>query len=67
MLERLLEFGELCRKNGLRVSTAEVLDVVRATEVVGLEDPGVLRGALEATLVKRRADEDVFEIGRAHV
>jgi uncharacterized protein with von Willebrand factor type A (vWA) domain len=61
MLDRLLEFTQLCRKNGLRVSTAEVLDVVHATRAVGLDDPEVLRGALEATLVKRRADEDVFD------
>ena len=54
--DNLLEFGELCRKNGLRVSTAEMLDTIRATELVGLDDPELLRGALEATLVKRRAD-----------
>src|SRR5437763_14856356 len=61
MLDKLLEFGELCRKNGLRVSTAEMLDTVTATELVGFEDPEVLRGALEATLVKRRADADIFD------
>ena len=61
MLDRLLEFGELCRKNGLRVSTAEMLDGVAATELVGVDDPELLRGALEATLVKRRADADIFD------
>ncbi len=61
MLPRLLEFTQLCRRNGLRVSTAEVLDAVRATEAVGLDDPEVLRGALEATLVKKRSDADVFD------
>jgi len=61
VLERLLEFGELCRKNGLRVSTAEVLDTVAATELVGIDDPELLRGALETTLVKRRADADIFD------
>ena len=61
MLDRLLEFGALCRNNGMRVSTAEMLDVVRAAELVGLDDGELLRGALEATLVKRRADADVFD------
>jgi uncharacterized protein with von Willebrand factor type A (vWA) domain len=61
MLEKLLEFGTLCRKNGLRVSTAEVLDMVTATQLCGVADPDVLRGALEATLVKRRADAELFD------
>jgi uncharacterized protein with von Willebrand factor type A (vWA) domain len=60
MLDRLLEFTQLCRNNGLRVSTAEVLDAVRAVETVGIDDPEVLRGALEASLVKRSADEEIF-------
>jgi uncharacterized protein with von Willebrand factor type A (vWA) domain len=61
VLDKLLEFGELCRKNGLRVSTAEVLDCVNAAELVGVDEPEILRGALEATLVKRRADADIFD------
>jgi uncharacterized protein with von Willebrand factor type A (vWA) domain len=61
VLARLLEFSQLCRQNGLRVSTAEVLDAVRATTIAGLDDGEVLRGALEATLVKRRADADIFD------
>jgi uncharacterized protein with von Willebrand factor type A (vWA) domain len=61
MLDRLLEFGALCRDNGLRLSTAEMLDAVAATEIVGVADADLLRGALEATLVKRRADADIFD------
>jgi uncharacterized protein with von Willebrand factor type A (vWA) domain len=61
VLPRLLEFTQLCRKNGLRVSTAEVLDAVRAAQTVGLEDPEHLRGALEATLVKKKSDVDIFD------
>lgn len=61
MIDRLLEFSRLCRANGLRVSTAEVLDSVTAARLVGLDDPAALRGALEATLVKRQADADVFD------
>jgi uncharacterized protein with von Willebrand factor type A (vWA) domain len=60
LLEKMLEFLRLCRKNGVRVSTAEALDAVRAVEIVGLEDPHALRGALMATLCKRTADEESF-------
>ncbi len=61
MLPRLLEFTQLCRKNGLRVSTAEVLDAVRAAETIGLDEPEELRGALEATLVKKKSDAEIFD------
>ena len=60
MLDRLLEFVHLCRQNGLRVSTAEVLDLVRAVELTGIGEPETLKGALQATVVKRAADEDTF-------
>src|SRR5579883_808850 len=61
MLERLLEFVALLRKNGVRVSTAEVLDALRAAELVGLAEPAALRGALGATLLKRASDAAVFD------
>jgi uncharacterized protein with von Willebrand factor type A (vWA) domain len=61
MLDRLLEFGTLCRKNGIRVSTAELLDSVRAVELTGLEDGEVLRATLQATLVKKKSDEQIFD------
>ena len=60
MIERLLGFAELLRKNGLRVSTGEVLDGTRAAVAVGLADPETLRSALLATLVKRQGDEATF-------
>jgi uncharacterized protein with von Willebrand factor type A (vWA) domain len=61
MLERLVEFAHLCRQNGLRVSTAEILDLMAAVPLVGLDDPVLLRGAMQATLCKRRVDEQPFE------
>lgn len=61
MLDRLLDFVQLCRKNGLRLSTAESLDATRAALVVGVESPEQLREALRATLVKRRADDEAFD------
>src|SRR5262245_33326866 len=38
-----------------------MLDVVAAADLVGFDEPEVLRGALETTLVKRRADADIFD------
>lgn len=61
MRDRLLEFAQLCRRNGVRVSTAEALDVVRAAELVGLGEPETLKAALQAALVKRAVDEEPFD------
>lgn len=58
---RLQRFADLLRQNGVRVSTAEVLDAARALEAVGLEDPHRVRAALRTTLVKRAGDGPLFE------
>jgi hypothetical protein len=66
MIDRLREFVALLRKNGVRTSTAELLDAARALEVVGLDDGQAVRGALQATLIKRSEDEvpfgDLFDL-----
>lgn len=61
MDERILEFIAALRAAGLRVSVAESIDALRALEHTGVAEPGLLRGALRATLVKERADLPVFE------
>lgn len=61
MLERVAELAGLLRKNGLRVSTAELMDAGRAAAAVGLGRPGTLREALAAALVKRAPDRPVFD------
>src|SRR5438552_881204 len=60
MIAELMEFAGLLRKNGVRLSTAEVLDAVSAAGVIGLGDGASLREALRTTLCKRREDEEVF-------
>lgn len=60
MLDKLREFVQLLRKNGVRTSTAELLDAVRAIEIVGLDDPTAVRAALEASLIKRVEDQAPF-------
>lgn len=60
MLDKLREFVQLLRKNGVRTSTAELLDAVRAIEIVGFDDPVAVRAALETSLVKRVEDQAPF-------
>ncbi|MGQ0508490.1 MAG: VWA domain-containing protein [Myxococcaceae bacterium] len=57
---RIVEFAEVLRQNGVRVSTSEVNDAVVATGEVGLEDRALFRSALQAALVKRELDQEVF-------
>ncbi|MCS6915984.1 MAG: VWA domain-containing protein [Myxococcales bacterium] len=61
MVERLLEFIGLLRRNGVRASTAEVLDAVEAASLLGLGDPDSLTDGLRAVLCKRREDGEVFD------
>jgi len=46
MDEKLVEFSNLLRRNGIRVSLAESMDVVRALDVVGLGERATVRAAL---------------------
>lgn len=59
--ERLVEFLQLLRQNGLRVSPGEAMDAVHALSLVGFEDREAVRSALRATLVKRGGDAASFD------
>ena len=61
MDEKLVEFSNLLRRNGLRVSLSESMDMLRALDVVGLPTRDVVRAALRATMVKRTVDLPTFE------
>lgn len=61
MLERIAELGALLRKNGLRISTAELMDAGRAAAAVGVASPLRFREALAAALVKRAPDRPIFD------
>ena len=61
MEEKLVEFANLLRRNGVRVSLAETLDALRASEVTGLGERDAFRAALRATMVKRASELPVFE------
>ena len=58
---KLVEFSNLLRQNGLRVSLAESMDMLRALDVVGLPDRQTVRATLRATMVKRSVDLPTFE------
>ena len=61
MEQRIVEFANVLRRNGVRVSLSENMDVFRALERVGVEDRQLFRDALRATLIKRAGDIPPFE------
>jgi uncharacterized protein with von Willebrand factor type A (vWA) domain len=61
MEQRIVEFANVLRRNGVRVSLSENMDVFRALERVGIEDRQLFRDALRATLIKRAGDIQPFE------
>jgi uncharacterized protein with von Willebrand factor type A (vWA) domain len=61
MEDRIVEFASVLRRNGVRVSLSENMDVFRALQLVGVSDPLLFRSALRATLVKRTVDLRPFE------
>ncbi len=61
MEEKLVEFANLLRQNGVRVSLAETLDALGASELTGLGEREAFRAALRATMVKRASELPMFE------
>ena len=61
MEERIIEFANVLRRNGVRVSLSENMDVFRALQRLGIEDQQRFRDALRTTLVKRVGDIQPFE------
>jgi len=61
MEDRIVEFANVLRRNGVRVSLSENMDAFRALGLVGIRDPHLFRNALRTTLVKRVSDVKPFE------
>ena len=61
MEDRIVEFAGLLRRSGIRVSTAETLDALRAVEQTGLTDRASFKTALRAAMVKRAPDVPVYD------
>jgi uncharacterized protein with von Willebrand factor type A (vWA) domain len=51
--KKILEFTNILRKSGIRVSTAEAIDAFSALDQLSLEDREIFRDALRTTMVKR--------------
>ncbi|MPZ77016.1 MAG: VWA domain-containing protein [Deltaproteobacteria bacterium] len=61
MQDRIIEFANVLRRNGVRVSLSENVDAFRAVDLLGIENPSLFRAALRSTLVKRTVDLRPFE------
>lgn len=61
MDDRVIEFANLLRQNGVRVSPAEDLDSFAALRLLGLRSRDAIRDGLRATMVKRAVDVPVFD------
>lgn len=61
MQDRIVEFAGLLRRNGIRVSTAETLDAMRAVGTTGLAERPTFKIALRTSMVKRSSDLPVYD------
>lgn len=61
MQKKVLEFANLLRKSGLRVSVAEALDAFSALDELSFDDREVFKDALRATMVKRSDDVPSYD------
>jgi uncharacterized protein with von Willebrand factor type A (vWA) domain len=59
--KKILEFTNILRKSGIRVSTAEAIDSFEALEELSLDDREIFRDALRATMVKRGEEVPTFD------
>jgi len=59
--QKLIDFTNLLRKSGVRVSVAETLDAFAALDEVSIGDREVFKDALRTTMVKRGDDIAAFE------
>lgn len=57
----LVEFAQLLRELGVRVSASEILDAMQGLTMVGMEDKGRVEAVLEATLVKEAHKIPLFK------
>src|ERR671911_2110654 len=61
MQDQIIEFANVLRRNGVRVSLSENIDAFRAVDLLGIENASQFRAALRTTLVKRAVDLRPFE------
>jgi uncharacterized protein len=59
--KKIVEFTNLLRKSGVRVSVAESIDAFLALDELSIADREVFQDALRATMVKRAEDISTFD------
>ena len=66
MQKKIIEFTNLLRKSGIRVSVAEAIDAFNALDELSLDDRDVFRDALRSAMVKRGDEiatyDELFEL-----
>jgi uncharacterized protein with von Willebrand factor type A (vWA) domain len=61
MNDRILEFSNLLRRHGIRVSMPENMDAILALDLIDAGQPAQFRQALRCTLIKQAADAPLFD------
>jgi len=61
MDEKIVEFANVLRQNGLWVSPAETLDAFAVISILGLKDRSAFKAGLRAAMVKRSPDIPTFD------
>src|SRR3972149_8106680 len=61
MLDKVIEFIGVLRKNGVRISMSENLDALEAVRLMGVRDRNDFKNVLRTTLVKAGRDIPVFD------
>jgi hypothetical protein len=59
--KKILEFTNILRKSGIRVSTAEAIDAFLALDELSLEEREIFKDALRTTMVKRGEEVATFD------
>lgn len=61
MADHIIAFGRVLRRAGLDIGSAQIMDALRAVDVVGIERRADVYQALFGTFVLRRSDVEVFD------
>ena len=61
MQAKIIEFTNLLRKSGIRVSVAEAIDAFQAIDELSLGDREVFQDALRSSMVKRGDEISTFD------
>jgi hypothetical protein len=59
--KKILEFTNILRKSGIRVSTAEAIDAFTALDELSIDDREIFRDALRTTMVKRGEEVPTYD------